>query len=635
MRTKYYNDGIIGNQKVTASFTEKGELLRLFFDSVDYKQLIDTYHIAIKVNDSASIYLHDDVNNIYHQEYVKDTNILKTEVINTYFNVGVTEYAFVPLDENMLIRTFKVKNNSKNDLNISLLAYSKLLTNINNDSCGLVKNDTLVQYNHDYAVCTFAKEVLDSYQINGVDSSFPSGNIGGKDYVGMSPESGIKYNLESFKPGEEKTINICILVNDNSKKNLLSDLDNEIIRIRKKDIKKELEKTEKYWKKYLKEHDKLNLNKNSNISQKVKSLYNRTILLFPLIVNSEVGGISAGIETDEYKTKCGRYSYCWPRDGAFITRAFDIVGMEKETEKFYTSFCKKTQNKNGNWEQRFYTDGHLAPSWGYQIDETASVIFGVYDHYKKTKSKEFLKDCLKMCENAVIYLEKYVDDILSRKYSFQKSYDLWEEYEGISLYSISTIFGAYSAAIEMFSDVKVVFEEKNRLKIEALNKKIKNLENQRVNLKQYALKEFYDDEKKTYIRNRDDKKIDISVLGTVYPFKMFTAKEKNVINTVEKINMTLRTFTGGYIRYEGDTYMGGYNPWPIATCWMALYNLEAGNEKEAIENFKFVINSVSDNGLLGEQVNNDTMKPCWILGLTWSHAMFIIVLEELLNRNLL
>ena len=225
----------------------------------------------------------------------------------------------------MLIRTFKVKNNSKNDLNISLLAYSKLLTNINNDSCGLVKNDTLVQYNHDYAVCTFAKEALDSYQINGVDSSFPSGNIGGKDYVGMSPESGIKYNLESFKPGEEKTINICILVNDNSKKNLLSDLDNEIIRIRKKDIKKELEKTEKYWKKYLKEHDKLNLNKNSNISQKVKSLYNRTILLFPLIVNSEVGGISAGIETDEYKTKCGRYSYCWPRDGAFITRAFDLM----------------------------------------------------------------------------------------------------------------------------------------------------------------------------------------------------------------------------------------------------------------------------------------------------------------------
>ena len=125
MRTKYFNEGIIGNQKVTASFTSKGEMLRLFFDSVDYKQLIDTYHIAIKVNDSGAIYLHDDVNNIYHQEYVKDTNILKTEIINTYFNVGVTEYTFVPMNENMIIRSFKVKNNSKNDLKINENVFAK------------------------------------------------------------------------------------------------------------------------------------------------------------------------------------------------------------------------------------------------------------------------------------------------------------------------------------------------------------------------------------------------------------------------------------------------------------------------------------------------------------------------------
>ena len=38
-----------------------------------------------------------------------------------------------------------------------------------------------------------------------------------------------------------------------------------------------------------------------------------------------------------------------------------------------SSFCKKTQSKNGMWEQRFYTDCKLAPAWGYQVDETASV----------------------------------------------------------------------------------------------------------------------------------------------------------------------------------------------------------------------------------------------------------------------
>ena len=71
------------------------------------------------------------------------------------------------------------------------------------------------------------------------------------------------------------------------------------------------------------------------------------------------------------------------------------------TEKFYKNFCKNTQNKDGMWEQRFYTDGTLAPCWGYQIDETASVVYGVYQHYLEVKDEKFIKDNLKMCEKAV------------------------------------------------------------------------------------------------------------------------------------------------------------------------------------------------------------------------------------------
>ena len=42
------------------------------------------------------------------------------------------------------------------------------------------------------------------------------------------------------------------------------------------------------------------------------------------------------------------------------------------------------------WEQRFFTDGKLAPSWGYQVDETASVIYGVYDYYEYKQEAKFL-----------------------------------------------------------------------------------------------------------------------------------------------------------------------------------------------------------------------------------------------------
>ena len=379
----------------------------------------------------------------------------------------------------------------------------------------------------------------------------------------------------------------------------------------------------KYWRKYLKDHSNLEL-KDEKANHAVRKIYNRTILLVPLLVNNETGGISAGVESDEYKTKCGRYSYCWPRDALFVTEALDEIGMGKDAEKFYKVFCKMTQSKNGRWEQRFYTDGRLAPCWGYQIDETASVVCGVYSHYEKEKNIKFLKDTLKMCEKAIEYLEKYVTDILDEKFELQKSYDLWEEREGYSLYSMASIFGAYNSMLKIIKEVKGEFAN-NRLKIEALEKTRKLLEKRVRDIKEHVLKNYYDEDKKSFVRNTDDRRIDISILGAVTPFNMFAPKEKKVLNTIERMNMTIRTYTGGYIRYEGDTYNGGYNPWVIANLWMANYYLDAGEKKKAKECYEFVVRSASGHGLLGEQVDNESMKPSWIIGLMWSHAMFIDV----------
>ena len=45
--------------------------------------------------------------------------------------------------------------------------------------------------------------------------------------------------------------------------------------------------------------------------------------------------------------------------------------------------------------------------------------------------------------------------------------------------------------------------------------------------------------------------------------------------------------------------------------------------------FDFVLKTAGKHSLLGEQIDNKTLKPNWVLGLGWSHAMFIIVLEKL------
>ena len=621
---KYYNDAIIGNKEITASFTKKGELIRLFYPNTDYRQFIDFFHTGIKVNDSSMIYLHDDINNTYKQYYTENTNILNTEILNTYFELKILQTDFVCSDKNVLIKRYKIKNKNNIDLQISFLIHSGLITNENNQVSGYFKNNTLFQYMHDYTFAIYSNKTINNSQINNNATNIEEGIIGDKDYIGMSNDSSISFDLGVLKPNEE--IEFCIYVNINHGAEIKT-TEAKIEEIKKIDYKKELDKTKRYWEKYVKEHDTIKLpNSNTKYMEKIEKIYKRTILLYPLLTNHLTGGISAAIEIDEERTKCGRYSYCWPRDGIFITNALDILGMEKETEKFYKTFCKTTQSKNGMWEQRFYTDGTLAPCWGYQIDETASVVYGVYNHYEHTNNLKFLKDTLKMCENATKYLKKYTQDLLEGKEEEYKSYDLWEENEGIHTYSLAAIFSSFEVMIKIYEKVKPEFKE-NRLKIEKIEKELIIFKEYLVKIKDYILKNLYDNNKKSFIRNKDGK-IDISLLGLVTPFKVFAPKEKKILNTIEKMDLSIRTYTGGYLRYEGDNYVGG-NPWIISSLWMANYYIEAGNKKKARECFEFVVKTATEHGFLAEQIDNSTMQAKWVIGLGWSHAMFIDVLQKL------
>ena len=651
MDNKYLNEAIIGNKQMLATFTSKGELQRLYFPSKDNRQYIKFFHTGVKINNSDLIYLHDDINNVYKQYYDTDTNVLNTEITNTYFNLKMVQTDYILIKENVVVKKYIFLNDGKIDLDTKFFIHSELLSDKNNYVSCKVIDVGMMQYAHDFSVSTFAKgHKVSSHQINGSKETINRGEIQDKDYIGMSKDSSICYDLGIIKPQEKKTLEICILIDDNRN---ISAMEDEVDRITKIDLNKEYNETKSYWRKYIKSHNGLNLKEPKNsYEEKVFEIYKRSILLFPLLTNEETGGIIASPEVDEDFTNCGRYAYCWTRDAVFITKAMDILKMDKETERFYKVFCKKTQSKNGMWEQRFFTDGKLAPCWGYQVDETASVVFGVYEHYKYTKSEKFLKDNLKMCEKAIDFLKKYIKDWLGidgkeerdkdkvqeeiensinrQGHKYHISYDLWEMHEGIHLYSIASIYSAFDCILKIYRALgKNVSEfENNRLKEEKIQKNEREIEKIQTEIKKYINKNLYDEERKTYLRNTEDKKMDISILGAVTPFKVFKPKEKKILNTIENINMRIRTYTGGYQRFEEDHYMNG-NPWPIANLWMTLYYLETGEKKKAKETFDFVIKTAGKHYFLGEQIDNSTLKPNWVIGLGWSHAMFVIVLEKL------
>lgn len=64
-------------------------------------QFIDYFETGIKINDSGIVYLHNDINNIYNQYYTEDTNILNTEILNTYFNLKIKQTDFVLLKDSV------------------------------------------------------------------------------------------------------------------------------------------------------------------------------------------------------------------------------------------------------------------------------------------------------------------------------------------------------------------------------------------------------------------------------------------------------------------------------------------------------------------------------------------------------
>ena len=654
MNNKYLNEAIIGNKNMLATFTSKGEMQRIYFPNKENRQYINFFHTGVKVNNSDLIYLHDDINNVYRQYYDTDTNILNTEVTNTYFNLTIVQTDCILIKENVLLKRYVFLNESKIDLDLEFYIHSELLSDENNYVGCKILDYGMMQYAHDFSVSTFAKGYnIHRHQINGSKENIKRGEIYDKDYIGMSKDTSISYKIGTIKPKDKKVLEICILIDENKN---VSEMEEEIDRVRRIDFNKEYSNTKSYWRKYVKNHNGLNLKEPQNeYDEKIFDIYKRSILLFPLLTNHETGGIIAGAEIDEYFTKCGRYAYCWPRDAVFITKAMDILKMQKETEKFYKNFCQKTQSKNGMWEQRFYTDGKLAPSWGYQIDETASVVYGVYEHYKISKSEKFLKDNLKMCEKAIEFLKRYTKDWLylediekdivkeeiekerkNGKHKYHISYDLWEMCEGIHLYSLSSIYSAFESMKQMYNILgkNISGFDNNRLKEEKINKNEKELEYLQLEIKKFIDKNMYDETSNSYLRNTEDKKMDISMLGMVVPFNMFSAKDKKVKNTIEKINLSLRTYTGGYQRFENDNYMNG-NPWPIANLWMTLYYLEVGEKEKAKESFDFVVKTSGKHEFLGEQVDNSTLKPNWVIGLGWSHAMFIIVLEALMNNKII
>ena len=244
-------------------------------------------------------------------------------------------------------------------------------------------------------------------------------------------------------------------------------------------------------------------------------LFKRSLLLTALHIDSG-GAIYAGMHN-------GAYPFVWPRDGVYAAITLDRTGHTKEGGEFYKwlldvafrdSDC--VTGGKGFFYQKYTTDGYKV--WtSPQMDESASVPWGIYYHYLTIGDTAFLTNYWDLahqaasaanessCSNGVAFFDN--------TFSLMNGNNVWEDSNGLHIYSNASIVrGLRDAAFiaDYMGDTTAASGLRSRANTIV-----------------------------TGINARIDARVepsDISHLGLVVPYEVYTPADARMTNMIEWIS---------------------------------------------------------------------------------------------------
>jgi glucoamylase len=401
----------------------------------------------------------------------------------------------------------------------------------------------------------------------------------------------LSWDIGTLQSSQEKNLTVLIAMGSEEEKVLAL-----LAKNRQTDIDVLLKRTEDYWKTWI------NNFRHDSGDETLNRMVKRSLLALKLLSDKNHGGIIAAPCMEP------EYRFCWPRDATYVAYAFDRCGFHQESEKFY-KWCKRAQEPEGGLYQRYFIEAKIrGPTWSSQIDEIATVIWGISKHFDLTRDQEFLKTLWPMIKKAANFMSSIIDP----KTGLINSVGLWEERFGSHSYSNAAVYNALKTS----SVIAKVLDENS------LSEKW-NVSAERIRGSLLTL--AWDSSKSQFIKTVKprDETLDISVIGLTFPFEVLPAQDELMKKTVAAIERSFNYEVGGIGRYSGDTYYGG-NPWILATLWLALYyeKLKEINRMEKL--VEWTIDHATELGLLSEQVNKSNGSSVSAVPLAWSHAFFIL-----------
>lgn len=404
-----------------------------------------------------------------------------------------------------------------------------------------------------------------------------------------------------------------------------------------------LDYTANYWRVWVNKEER----DFGDLSDEVIDLFKRSLLIVRTQTDN-CGSILAANDSDVTERATDHYSYLWTRDGAFVANALDLADYPYLTRNFFL-FCSHIVHDDGYFLQKYNADGTIASGWHaswdnwakkklvpIQEDETALVLWALWEHYDKFRELEFSHRIYRpIVTKCADFMVRFRDEETGLP---KPSWNLWEDRRGVHTFTCATVVAGLRAA----ANFARLFNE---------NAYAENYDKAADEIVAGMRKHLYSKRHGRFLRslqadNGDslmpDPTIDASLFGVFY-FSAFDVDDELVENTMKAIekHLWVKGDIGGVARFENDGYMRtSYdftgNPWFICTLWLADYRIAVAKKKSdlkgVIEILEWTAKNALKSGVLAEQVNPKDSSPVSVSPLTWSHSTFVATVVNYLKK---
>jgi len=387
----------------------------------------------------------------------------------------------------------------------------------------------------------------------------------------------------------------------------------------------------------------------ADLEPRLVDAYKRSLLVIRTQIDNH-GAIIAANDTDILRFSRDTYSYMWPRDGALVACSLIKARYEAPVARFF-SFCASAVTEAGYLLHKYNPDGSLASSWHpwmdaagreqlpIQEDETALVVYALWEHYERYRDVEFVRPLYRLLVTTTgDFMCRFRDPVTKLPLA---SYDLWEERHGIHAFTLAAVWAGLRAAARF---TELFGERRRSAMYNAVAEEIQTA----------AARYLWSSDLNRFLRRINfaddgslitDETVDASLFGLWY-FGMFPADDPRIAATMQAVadSLWIKSDVGGCARYEQDLYQRWSdlpanipgNPWFVCTLWLAQYAIAAAKTPDDLARAKGPLRWACDHalhsGIMAEQAHPLSGIPLSVSPLTWSHATYCLAFNEYVQR---